>query len=130
MAPDFDRFARMPWPIDCWASSGIKLLSSAFAFSCSRCASRVRIKTPANSAQALEVLISTMQSASMRGFGGSNSNRVGETKTLKPIDKVFLGEITSHRAVTTVNANVASKMSETEGRARNRRAKATWGAEI
>src|SRR4029077_1832535 len=53
-----------------------------------------------------------------------------ETKTLKPIDKVFLGEITSHRAVTTVNANVASKMSETEGRARNRRGKATWGAEI
>src|ERR1700756_441751 len=35
-----------------------------------------------------------------------------ETETLKPIDKVFLGEITSHRAVTTVNANVASKMSE------------------
>ena len=53
-----------------------------------------------------------------------------ETETLKPIDKVFLGEITSHRAVTTVNANVASKMSETEGRARNRRAKAAWGAEI
>jgi hypothetical protein len=53
-----------------------------------------------------------------------------ETKTLKPIDKVFLGEITSHRAVTTVNANVASKVSETEGRARNRRAKAAWGAEI
>src|ERR1700731_4607193 len=53
-----------------------------------------------------------------------------ETKTLKPIDKVFLGEITSHRAVTTVNANVASKMSETEGRAHNRRAKAAWGAEI
>jgi hypothetical protein len=47
-----------------------------------------------------------------------------ETKTLKPIDKVSLGEITSHRAVTTVNANVASKVSETEGRARNRRAKA------
>ena len=53
-----------------------------------------------------------------------------ETKTLKPIDKVSLGEITSHRAVTTVNANVASKMSETEGRARNRRAKAARGAEI
>ena len=53
-----------------------------------------------------------------------------ETKTLKPIDKVSLGEITSHRAVTTVNANVASKVSETEGRARNRRAKAAWGAEI
>jgi hypothetical protein len=29
-----------------------------------------------------------------------------------------------------VNANVASKVSETEGRARNRRAKAGWGAEI
>ena len=27
-----------------------------------------------------------------------------ETKILKPIDKVFLGEITSRRAVTTVNA--------------------------
>ena len=53
-----------------------------------------------------------------------------ETKTLKPIDKVSLGEITSHRAVTTVNANVASKVNETEGRARNRRAKAAWGAEI
>jgi hypothetical protein len=44
------------------------------------------------------------------------------TKTLKPIDKVSLGEITSHRAVTKVNAQVASKMSgprvepATEGR--------------
>ena len=28
-------------------------------------------------------------------------------KVLKPIDKVSLGEITSYRAVTTVNANVA-----------------------
>jgi hypothetical protein len=53
-----------------------------------------------------------------------------ETKTLKPIDKVSRGEITSYWAVTTVNANVASKVSEPEGRARNRRAKATWGAEI
>jgi len=39
-----------------------------------------------------------------------------QTKTLKPIDKVSPGEITSHRAVTTVNAQVASKMSESEGR--------------
>ena len=53
-----------------------------------------------------------------------------ETKTLKPIDKVSLGEITSHRAVTTVNAQVASKVSGSEGRARNRRVKAAWGAEI
>lgn len=53
-----------------------------------------------------------------------------ETKTLKPIDKVSLGEITSHRAVMKVNADVASRMSGTEGRARNRRAKAAWGAEI
>jgi hypothetical protein len=30
-------------------------------------------------------------------------------KILEPIDKVSLGEITSHRAVTTVHANVASK---------------------
>src|SRR5664280_2005097 len=53
-----------------------------------------------------------------------------ETKTLKPIDKVSLGEITSHRAVMKVNAKVASKVSEPEGRARNHRAKAAWGAEI
>jgi hypothetical protein len=53
-----------------------------------------------------------------------------ETKTLKPIDKVSLGEITSHRAVMKVNAKVASKVSEPESRARNHRAKAAWGAEI
>ena len=47
-----------------------------------------------------------------------------ETEPSKPIDKTSPGEVTSHRAVTTVNANVASKVSETEGRARNRRAKA------
>ena len=33
-----------------------------------------------------------------------------ETKTLKPIDEVSLGEITSHRAVMKVNAEVASKV--------------------
>ena len=33
-------------------------------------------------------------------------------EVLKPIDKVSLGEITSHRAVTTVNANVASKQQD------------------
>ncbi len=47
-----------------------------------------------------------------------------ETKALKPIDKVSLGEIASHWAVTTVNANVASKVKRSEGRARNRRVKA------
>ena len=47
MEPDFERFARTPWPIACCASCGTKLLSSALAFSCSRCASRVRIKTSA-----------------------------------------------------------------------------------
>ena len=52
-----------------------------------------------------------------------------ETKTLKPIDNASPGEATSHRAVTTVNAKVASKMSGPEGRAPNRRAKAAWGAE-
>ena len=34
----------------------------------------------------------------------SLDSRVMETETLKPIDKVSLGEATSHRAVTTVNA--------------------------
>ena len=49
---------------------------------------------------------------------------------MKPIDKVSLGEITSRRAVTKVNVDVASKVSGSEGRARIRRAKAAWGAEI
>ena len=53
-----------------------------------------------------------------------------ETKTLKPIDNVSLGETTSHRAVTTVNAKVASKVRSPEGRVLNWRAKAAWGAEI
>jgi hypothetical protein len=53
-----------------------------------------------------------------------------ETKTLKPVDEVSLGEIASHRAVTKVNAKVASKVMGPEGRVRIRRAKAAWGAEI
>ena len=53
-----------------------------------------------------------------------------ETKTLKPIDEVSCWEITSHRAVMKMNAKVASKVNEPEGRARIRRAKAAWGAEI
>ena len=77
MAPDFERLARMPWPIACCASSGIRLLSSALACSCSRWADRVREKIAANSAQALEELISTMRTASIRGFGGSTPNRAG-----------------------------------------------------
>jgi hypothetical protein len=32
---------------------------------------------PANSAQALEELMSTMRTASSRGFGGSTPNRLG-----------------------------------------------------
>jgi len=53
-----------------------------------------------------------------------------ETKTLKPIDKNSLGEITSHRAVMKVNAKVASKVIRPEGRARNGRVKAAWVVEI
>jgi hypothetical protein len=37
------------------------------------------------------------------------------------------GEITSRRAVTTVNANVASKLSGTKGRARNRMGEGSMG---
>ena len=68
MAPDFERLARTPWPIACLASSGTRLLSSALACSCSRCADRVRAKTAANSAQALDELMSTMRTASIRGL--------------------------------------------------------------
>ena len=77
MAPDFERLARMPWPIATLASSGTSLLSSALACSCSTWADRVREKTAANSAQAFEELISTMRTASMRGLGGSAPNRPG-----------------------------------------------------
>jgi len=52
------------------------------------------------------------------------------TKTLKPIDKTFLGEVRVNRAVTKVNAEVASRMPKSEGRARNRGAKVAWVAEI
>ena len=52
----------------------------------------------------------------------------GKPRTLKPIDNVSLGKTTSHRAVTTVNAKVASKVRSPEGRVLNRRAKAAWGS--
>ena len=77
MAPDFERLARTPWPIASLASSGIRPLSSALAFSCSRKAARVERNTPANSAQELEALMSTIRTASIRGRGGSTPNRRG-----------------------------------------------------
>jgi hypothetical protein len=52
------------------------------------------------------------------------------SKVLKPIDKVSLGEITSHRAVTTVNVRCGLETTRSEGRAPTQRAKAAWGAEI
>src|SRR5665213_1193012 len=61
----------------CTASSGISVLSSALACSCRAWATRVWAKTPANSAQALELVMSTMRTASMRGLGGSTPNRRG-----------------------------------------------------
>ena len=41
------------------------------------------------------------------------------TKFLKPIDDIILGVMASRRAVTKVNAEVASKVSNPRGRARN-----------
>ena len=49
-----------------------------------------------------------------------------ETEFLKPIDGIIHGVMASHRAVTKVNAEVASKVSGPGGRACNRRAKAAW----
>ena len=77
MAPDLERLARTPCPMACCASSGTRLFNSALARSCSRNAGCVRVNAPANSAQALEALISTMRTAAMRGFGGSTPKRVG-----------------------------------------------------
>ena len=42
----------------------------------------------------------------------------------------FLEGSASHRAVTKVNAEVASRMQKSKGRARNRGAKAAWVVEI
>jgi hypothetical protein len=50
-----------------------------------------------------------------------------ETKTLKPIDKTIERVVASHRAVTKVNAEVASKIRSPGGRAPNRSVKAVWG---
>ena len=77
MAPDFERLARMPWPIASLASSGIRAFSSALDRSCSRKACRVFRNRPANSAQELEALISTIRTASIRGRGGSTPKRRG-----------------------------------------------------
>ena len=77
MAPDFERLARTPCPLASLASSGMSPLSSALAFSCCRKAVRVWRKSPANSAQELDELISTTRTASMRGRGGSTPNRRG-----------------------------------------------------
>ena len=77
MAPDFERLARTPCPIASLASSGMSPLSSALAFSCCRKAVRVWRKSPANSAQEFDELISTTRTASMRGRGGSTPNRRG-----------------------------------------------------
>ena len=51
-----------------------------------------------------------------------------ETELSKPIDKASLGEVTSHRAVTKVNAMWPRKCVP-EGRAFNVGAKAEWLAE-
>jgi hypothetical protein len=51
-----------------------------------------------------------------------------ETKTLKPIDKHFLGKWASHRAVMKMNVDVASKVKRSEGRACNRKGEGSMGS--
>ena len=52
-----------------------------------------------------------------------------ETKILKPIDRISIREIASHRAVMKMNAEVAPKVRSLEGRARSPRAKAAWAVD-
>ena len=47
-----------------------------------------------------------------------------ETESLKPIDSVIFGMTASHRAVAQANTEVAPRIQNPGGRARNRRAKA------
>ena len=49
-----------------------------------------------------------------------------ETNTLKPIDKATERVVASHRAVTKVNAEVASKVTNPGGRAIVRIVKTAW----
>jgi hypothetical protein len=50
----------------------------------------------------------------------------GKPRPWSPSTNPSLGWGASHRAVTRVNAEVASKVTSPRGRARNRRAKAAW----
>ena len=59
------------------ASSGISAFSSAFERSWSGKAYRVLRNKSANSAQEFELLISTIRTASILGFGGSTPKRRG-----------------------------------------------------
>ena len=52
------------------------------------------------------------------------------TKTLKPIDKVFLGKIHESLGRNENERNSSLEKARPEGRALHRRAKAAWGAEI
>ena len=52
----------------------------------------------------------------------------GRPNELKPIDSAIFGMAASHRAATRVNAQVASRMTSTGGRARHAGAKATRAA--
>jgi hypothetical protein len=59
------------------------------ALSCSRKAARVERKTPANSAQEFDALISTIRTASIRGRGGSTPNNRGGS----PLSTQLIGEL-------------------------------------
>ena len=59
----------------------------------------------------------------------SSDSRVAGNQSREAYRQGLLGETTSHRAVMT-DVDVASKMTSSEGRARNGRGKAAWGAEI
>jgi hypothetical protein len=89
MAPDLERLARTPWPMVCWASSGMRLLSSPLARSCARKAGWVRAKTSANFAQALEALISTIRTdACVRWL---NPKQAGHLAALHAAPELALG---------------------------------------
>ena len=67
MAPDFERLARTPWPIACCASSGTRPLQFSLGALVLQKGRWLERNAPANSAQELEALISTIRTASIRG---------------------------------------------------------------
>ena len=79
----------MRWLIASLASSGISPLSLLLAPLVIAVACRIAQNRLANSVQELEAFMSTTRTASIQGFGGSQSKRAGVSPVLTARQKAF-----------------------------------------